>query len=30
MNKEQEDLLMKEQEDYNYQCFDSMMNSLLI
>ncbi|WP_405169389.1 hypothetical protein [Paenibacillus sp. FSL H3-0286] len=28
MNKEQEELLLKEREDYNYQCFDAMMNSL--
>lgn len=28
MNKEQKELLMKEKDDYNYQCFDAMMNSL--
>ncbi|MBE7896145.1 hypothetical protein G7L40_20420 [Paenibacillus polymyxa] len=28
MNKEQEELLMEEREDYNYQCFDAMMSSL--
>ena len=28
MNIEQKELLLKEKDDYNYQCFDSMMNSL--
>nr|WP_145401629.1 hypothetical protein [Paenibacillus xylanexedens] len=28
MNKVQNELLMKEKEDFNYQCFDRMMNSL--
>ncbi|PZT57392.1 hypothetical protein [Paenibacillus silvae] len=28
MNNEQTEPLMKEKEDYNYHCFDSMMNSL--
>ncbi|MFI2856895.1 hypothetical protein ACH6EH_07115 [Paenibacillus sp. JSM ZJ436] len=28
MNKEQTEMLMKEKEDYNYRCLDSMMNSL--
>ncbi|MEK4427726.1 hypothetical protein MHB54_00550 [Paenibacillus sp. FSL M7-0802] len=28
MNKEQKELPMKEEEDYNYQCFNTMMNSL--
>lgn len=28
MNIEQKELLMKEKDDYSYQCFDSMMDSL--
>lgn len=28
MNIKQKELLLKEKDGYNYQCFDSMMNSL--
>jgi|GEM_PF-5305438 len=28
MDNEQKELLLKEKEEYNYECFDSMMTSL--